>query len=250
MLSGKKNLWVSVVVPLAIAAGLGAVLVLAVASSSSSANAGAEPLLFSKAKILIELNATAQDAGIQMLLDGEGWEWVNVFSPKGAKVLDIRATGSVGQIGVTELFFESAEPSLEDLPLEDLLSMFPEGKYRIEGRSVEGRDMRGTAVLKHDIPGGPLVVVPLKGGVTDHRNTVIDWLPVVSPAGIQIAGYQVIVELEAPLRIFSVDLPATVTAVTVPAEFLEAGKEYKFEVLVITKSGNQTITESTFVTAP
>lgn len=79
---------------------------------------------------------------------------------------------------------------------------------------------------------------------------MIDWDAVVEPAGIQIDGYQVIVELEEPLRIFSVDLPASVTAVTVPAEFLEPGTDYKFEVLAITESGNQTITESTFATAP
>jgi hypothetical protein len=56
--------------------------------------------------------------------------------------------------------------------------------------------------------------------------------------------------LEKPLRVFSVDLPATVTAVTVPAEFLEPGTGYKFEVLAVAKNRNQTITESTFSTAP
>jgi len=229
---------------------LGVVLVLAMASSVASADRAANPIKFSKAKILIELNATAQDAGIQMLLDGEGWEHVKVYSPDGGEVLDIRARGSVGVIGVTELFFESAEPSLADLPLADLLEMFPEGKYRIEGTTVEGKDMVGTARLRHDIPAGPHVVVPLEGGITDADDTVIDWDSVIEPAGIQIRGYQVIVELEEPLRIFSVELPAEVTAVTVPAEFLDPGTAYKFEILAISQSGNQTITESTFATAP
>lgn len=142
--------------------GLGAVLALAV-PFVASANGGGKPIKFSEAKILIELNATAQDAGIQMLLDGEGWERATVYSPDGKKVMNIRARGGVGDIGVTELFFESAEPSLADLPLADLLEMFPEGKYRIVGVTVDGKDMVGTAVLSHDIPGGPHVVAPRAG---------------------------------------------------------------------------------------
>lgn len=229
--------------------GLAAALALETASSVASAGA-VKPIKFSKAKILIELNATAQDAGIQMLLDGEGWEHASVYRPDGRKVMDVRARGSVGAIGVTELFFESAEPSLADLPLADLLEMFPEGKYRIEGTTVEGRDILGVAVLSHDIPGAPNVVSPAEGGVTDPAATVIDWDPVIEPAGIQIAGYQVIVELPEPLMILSVDLPASVTAVTVPAEFLEPGTDYKFEVLAIAEGGDQTITEGTFTTGP
>ena len=50
--------------------------------------------------------------------------------------MQVRATSSVGRIGVTELFFESAETSLEDLPLKDLLRMFPEGRYRLVGETT------------------------------------------------------------------------------------------------------------------
>jgi hypothetical protein len=112
--------------------------------------------------------------------------------------------------------------------------------------------MIGTARLTHDIPAGPTVVAPEEGAVTQEDDTLIDWEPVVSPVGIDISGYQVIVELPEPLRVFSVDLPASVTSVTVPPEFLKPGMKYKFEVLAIAKGGgrNQTITESTFGTAP
>jgi hypothetical protein len=239
---GTRRTW-SVVILLA-------TLALATAPSVSAVGGKEQPIEFDKAKILIELNATAEDAGIQMLLDAEGWERVQVFTPDGGKLIGIRARGSVGDVGMTELFFESAEPSLADLPLADLLEMFPEGEYRVEGRTVEGQDLIGTAVLSHDIPAGPHVVAPAEGGVADPSNTVIDWDPVTEPAGIQIAAYQVIVELEEPLRVFSVDLPASVTAVTVAPEFLMPGTDYKFEVLAISAGGNQTITESTFTTAP
>jgi hypothetical protein len=229
---------------------LGALLTLAVVSSAAAAGGDAKPLRFSKAQIRIEMNETGNDAGIQMLIDGEGWEHAEVFAPGGTKVLNVRARGSVGILGMTELFFESEEPTLDELPLEDLLAMFPEGRYRIVGVTAEGRDIVGGAVLSHDIPAGPDVVSPLEGAVTDANATVVDWDPVVEPAGIVIVGYQVIVELPEPLRVLSVDLPASVTQLTVPIGFLEPGTDYKFEVLAIAEGGNQTITEGTFTTAP
>jgi hypothetical protein len=43
-------------------------------------------------------------------------------------------------------------------------------------------------------------------------------------------------------------VPASVTSVTVPSEFLEEDTEYTFEVLALEEGGNQTISESSFVT--
>ena len=53
---------------------------------------------------------------------------------------------------------------------------------------------------------------------------------------------------EDPLRIFSADLPASVTHVRVPAQFLQRGTEYQLEVQAIEASGNQTLTEVAFRT--
>jgi len=175
---------------------LAAVLTLAAASSVASADQEQRASIpFSKAKILFELNATAQDAGIQALLDGEGWDHVTVLGPDREPLLEIDADGSVGDIGVTELFFESAEPSLADLPLDELFVMFPEGKYRFEGTTVEGQRLFGTATLSHDIPAKANVLSPAEGAVTDPDNTVVEWEPVTEPASMTIAGYQVIVEM-------------------------------------------------------
>jgi hypothetical protein len=81
-----------------------------------------------------------------------------------------------------------------------------------------------------------------------------------SPAGIQIAGYHVVVEREDPFRLFDVRLPATATSVTVPPEFLDSDTEYSFEVLAVeagvgapsvepSLGGNQTISSSSFTTS-
>jgi hypothetical protein len=230
--------------------GVGAMVAAGVASSFASGPSGKKPLRFSTARILFELNSTDQDAGIQMLIDGEGWEHATVYRPDGKRIMAVTGRGSVGNLGITELFFESEEPSLAEVPLRKLLKKFPEGRYRIEGRTVDGKAIVGAAALSHVIPAGPEVTTPAEGEITDPDHTVIDWDPVVEPAGIEIRGYQVIVELPKPLRNFSVDLPATVTAVTVPAEFLEPGTGYKFEVLAVARNRNQTITEATFSTGP
>jgi hypothetical protein len=88
---------------------------------------------------------------------------------------------------------------------------------------------------------------------------VIEWDPVETDiwgeSDIEIEGYQVIVESETedgPEVAFSVTLPPSETdahMVTIPPEALFANVEYKFEILAIEESGNQTITESCFQTA-
>jgi hypothetical protein len=199
-----------------------------------------------EAKIIIEFNATDSDLGIQAFLGGPPWEVVEIVSPDGRKVFHVDR-GTLKELGMNELSFESEEPSLDDLPLEQFLALFPEGEYRFLGTTVEGDDLVGTATLTHDIPDAPVVVSPEEGTV-DSDNTVIKWNPVASPPGIEIAGYEVIVEREDPFRVLSADVPPTTTRFTVPADFLEPGTEYKFEVLAIEASGNQTITLGFFET--
>jgi hypothetical protein len=204
---------------------------------------------FDDARIIIEVNATDGDAGIQIFLDGEDWAEIEIFGPDGETIFEVEGQGSLGEHGATELFIESAEPSFEDLPLEEFLLRFPAGEYRFSGVTVEGDHLVGTATLTHAIPDGPVLVSPEEDSVQDPNNTVVRWEPVPDPPGSEIVEYEVIVEREDPLRVFSVRVPATVTSVTVPPEFLEPGTEYKFEVLAIEAGGNQTISERSFETA-
>lgn len=204
---------------------------------------------FGDAKIIFEVNSTGRDAGIQIFLDGEAWESVTVVSPDGRKILDVKPKGNLGPLGLTELFVESQEPSFDEVPLVEFLEMFPAGVYQFFGTTVEGEELVGTARLTHKIPHGPIILSPREGAVVNPNHTVIVWAPVTRPRGIEIGGYQVIVEREEPtLLVFSVHLPATATSVTVPREFLERDTEYKFEVLAIEVGGNQTITEGFFET--
>jgi hypothetical protein len=237
-------------------------LIFAAATPEAWAKKHESEIPFSRARIIIEFNSSANegvgDVGIQVLLDGEPWKLLKIEDPNGRKVLNIRASRSLQKQGLTELFFESSEPSLDEVPLSDFLARFPEGKYKFKGKTIEGQEIEGEATFTHVIPAGPVIVSPNEGDVLDPNDVVVRWEAVTekiegSGAGdLEIVAYQVIVErtdnglLDAAPRIFDIKLPATSGSsqgVTVPKEFLEPGIEYKFEVLAIEKGGNQTITE-------
>jgi hypothetical protein len=233
-------------------------------------NGNGEEIPFSEVRIILETNATDCDTGLQLFFDGEPWNNVKVINPNGQRILEVWARGPLRNFGLTEQFNESNEPVMAELvegfpelecdeaefTLEELFELFPEGSYEFEGVTVEGDDLEGEATLSHAIPAPPEIVAPEEDAVLDPSNPItIEWIRVDEPilpdlGDVEIVGFEVIVEREdpAPLVVFTVDLPADATEVTVPAEFLEPGASYKFEVLQIDVSGNQTIAESSFET--
>jgi hypothetical protein len=224
---------------------------LAIAGGPANASGPNAPVELDEARIIIEMNSTDEDVGIQIFFDGGPWRRMTVKDPNGKIIFDVEGIANLRKQGLTELFFESEEPSLDDVPLAEFLARFPEGEYEFSGVTLDGQKLVGTATFTHSIPDGPSIVTPAKRGAeVDPKKAVIEWDPVVTPSGIQIVAYQVIVEGGKPARTFSVHLPATATKVTIPREFLEPGRRYKFEVLAIEVGGNQTITESFFRTGP
>lgn len=217
---------------------LTAVIALVAASPARSAK-------FEEGRIYIEYNSTANDLGFHVALDGEDWSKLRIVNPKGKTIFSVQGSGPYQQLGMTELFFEGAEPSLDDFPLEDLLHLFPRGRYKFSGVTVDGTILVKRALLSHAVPAGPVVSSDVNGS-----SIIISWDPVTGPplgfpvSTIQIAGYQVLVDP------FQVTLPASATQVTLPPEFVQslAPGDHPFEVLAIEVSGNQTITEGTFST--
>jgi hypothetical protein len=213
----------------------------------TAASADPKPVQFTDARLIVEINATDGDAGLQIFLDGEAWNTMDLLDPQGTAMLDVDVTGRAVDYGLTELFSESSEPPFEEFPLEQFKELFPEGTYTFRGTTIDGMPMTGTATLSHDFPDGPEILSPAAGSKVPADQVVVQWAPVTTPAGIDITGYQVLVEQEEPvLRVFSADLPATATELSVPAEFVQPGTEYKVEVLAIEAGGNQTLTELTF----
>lgn len=236
-----------------------AVLALAVGHGEGRAATAATkpaPVEFEEVRLITEYNSTDDDIGVQFFLDVDSWQSVRILNPEGKEIFEARARSSLlQQGGGTELFLESEEPTLDELPLEEFFELFPEGTYTFLGRTPDGERLTGEAEFSHDIPAGPEITLPVAGGDSCAANVaipvVITWNEVtetVDGAPIDIEAYEVIVEGEDVD--FDVIMPADAgTSLTVPAEVLEGGTEYKFEVLAIAENGNQTISETCFVTA-
>ncbi|MDQ5857105.1 MAG: hypothetical protein M3542_02340 [Acidobacteriota bacterium] len=110
---------------------------------------------FDIARIYIEYNQSANDLGFHVTLDGEEWTDLKIYDPTGTKIFDLSAKGGYKNLGLTELFFEGAEPNLSEFPLEELLALFPEGEYTFIGKTVDNEKLVSTATLSHDVPDGP-----------------------------------------------------------------------------------------------
>ncbi len=218
----------------------------ATSSPSPRAPAASKTVRLDEATMIVEVNATDGDAGLQIFLDGEAWRSMTITAPDGRRMLAINGRTRLKNYGLTELFSESSEPPFDQFPLKKFKRLFPEGRYSLVGTTIEGDRLAGRARLSHDIPDGPQITAPADGSTVPPGSVVASWNPVPEPSGINVVGYRAIVEREDPLRVFSVDLPASVTSVTIPQEYVESGTKYKLEVQAIEASGNQTLTEIEF----
>jgi hypothetical protein len=240
-------------VPVPFLAGL---LVAALVATGSAADV---PL--KDAKLNIEHNATDKDTGFQGFIDSEGWQRLDVRGPAG-EVLAFEGRGALADLGLTELFFESVEPTNKDVPVKAMLAKLPEGHYTISGPSMEnGRSAgqtSGAAWLTHDIPRGPTLVSPAEGARVPVRGVVARWRPVsktITGKPVRIIAYQLIIEKDVePHRHMigklglSMYLPRSVTHIDVPDGFLQRRSAYNWEVLAIERSGNQTLSSGSFRT--
>jgi hypothetical protein len=220
---------------------------------------------FAIASLFFELNDTDGDLGIHALIDGEPWSVLEIEAPDERVLLFVRGTGPLAQQGLTELFFESAEPSFDELAPEGFFERFPEALYEISGRTLEGPEVESTAELTHLLPAPPVnitangVAVPEDCDQQDppavQPPVIISWDPVSSShpeigrtdEPVEVSKYQLVAEREKPdPLVYSVDLPPDLTTMTIPEEFTALGQEFKLEVLVREAGGNQTAIESCF----
>jgi hypothetical protein len=198
------------------------------------ASAAATP--FDEAQVFFELNTTDHDMGFQVFLDAPGWRRVSLTDPNGNRVFGLTADTKLEEIGITELRFESEEPS----PAE-IRSRFPAGDYTFRGELVEGGSLLSRVHLGQGILVAP-TFTPRNGQVVDPLNTVVRW----ETHGAEMV--EVIIEQDDLGHVFDVTLSASTTRLTIPRQFLRRGREYKIEILAIAPNGNRTIAESTFKT--
>ena len=220
-----------------------------------------DELEFADTEFNIEFNSSDEDLGVRGFVDGEPWKELEIENPKGRTIAEIEAKKRMAKQGYAELFFESGEPTLAKVPIKKFLKRFPEGTYEFEGETTKGQEIEGEAEFTHVIPCGPdptINAVVGGGNVTitwSEPNTVVDLDNTVSGSVVcigpapTIVGYEVILEGDGSELTFKLDaevIPST--QLIIPLSLLEDGIEYKFEVIAIEESGNQTITESFFNT--
>lgn len=222
----------------------GAVALALGGTAPESLAANKQPIPLKIHKIYFEYNDSANDLGVHVFLDGEDWKRLKIVNPNDKTIFSVEGKAAYKDLGMTELFFEGAEPNLADVPLAELLALFPEGDYEFKGKYVDGVDLLDTGNLSHAIPDGPVVSAVVGPG----NSLVISWTAVTSPPPgfpqkpVNIVSYQVIV------GDFLVTVPSTTLSLTVSPEFVAslAPGEQPYEVLAIEASGNQTLTEGTF----
>ena len=226
---------------------------------------------FGATSVIIEL--TDNDIELQVFVDGVEWKSLQIFNPNEGRIFNLKTQKNIRQQGgLSELFFAS-EPThyLEDEPefdgtIEEFLARFPAGEYEIEGQTVNGGDLEGQATLTHVLPALPEIIAPVSVGedppVVNPNNLIIEWEPVTTRftgnGPVEIFEYQVILDQVDPARAAPwvdgktrralINLPPSVTSLTVPPEFLLPNAAYEFEILAIEVSGNSTISVGEFVT--
>jgi hypothetical protein len=237
-----------------------------------------EEIPFDEHEIFFELNNTDGDLGIHALIDGEGWKRLSIKDPNERKMLNIRVKGRLRRQGLTEIFFESAEPRFEDLAPAIFFARFPEGDYEIEGTTLDGMEMESETEITHTMPApaapevnGEVMAVQcddeepgydaseVSAPITiawpevkmSHPNPMTGGAGVQPPISVEINNYEVVVEIlnDEVDSTFSIQLPPDSLQITLPAEFVALGDNFKYEVLAREESFNQTGVESCFVLA-
>ena len=241
-------------------------------------NGDEDEIPFAEAELFFELNNTDGDLGIHALIDGDAWKKLEIEDPNERRMLKVKLKGRLRKQGLTEFFFESAEPTFDELDPADFFNRFPAGEYEIEGLTLEGEELESEVLLTHVLPAPPQnatasddensFAFPVSSEECDEDNlptisgdVTVAWDPVTtahpdlgdSGAPIEIIRYQAVAEWEGDEGTFvaSFDLlppdeedEAEQMTVIFPESFFEACAEVKFEILVREESYNQTAIES------
>ncbi len=208
---------------------------------------------FAEAFLFFELNDTDGDLGIHGKIDGDEWKKLEIEDPRGRRMLKVKVQGRLKRQGLTELFFESAEPIFDELDPVDFFKRFPEGIYEIEGKTLDGEERENEVYLSHVIPAAPdgvmvsgtpsaslescegedekALPIPVVANAATTGVT-ISWAPVtMSHAAkhgkdglgddgvIEVRYYEVVVEIdETDFKSTSI-VPGNITSWSVPKEF-------------------------------
>ena len=239
---------------------------LALGLVGSGAALADDELEWDEAELFFELNDTDGDLGIHANIDGGPWKLLEIEDVRERQILKIRAKGRLRRQGMTQLEWESAEPTFDELSPAEFFARFPEGEYEIAGVTLDGEELEADAEISH-VMAAPVGNLTVNGQAAAENcdepvlpqvslPVVVDWdevtmsHPTIGTPGVPvtISRYQFFVERD-DVKI-SVDLADDVTEFPVPDAFLSDPGEWKYEVIARTESGNNTAVESCFDLLP
>ncbi len=228
-----------------------------------------EALEFEEAHLYLELNDTDGDLGFHGLIDGDSWKRLEIEGPNERTLMNVWMRSALRRQGLTEFFFESAEPPFDELPPAVFFRRFPEGTYEIDGVTLDGEEIEGEVQLSHVLAARPDNIM-VNDEVAAESCEVelpaveapveISWDPVTMShptigtpgVAVTVQQYEFVAEIEREgetpdVLLFKVDLPAGVTSFEIPEAFTDlAEDELKFEIVTKLDNGNQTAFESCF----
>ncbi len=225
------------------------IMLIAAAMSAPALTFAADELEYDEAYLYFELNDTDGDLGIHGKVDGDAWKRVAIEGPDDRTIMKIRARSGLRRQGLTELFFESAEPCFptdpeceDPLDPEVFFTRFPEGEYEWEGITLDNEEIEGEVFLSQRIPAAPVIasvgenLAPAADECWDPGDVdevVIDWDPVThthaslgsdtgAPLGDNsVLYYEFVVEVDDTDYKTTALIPPEITEWTVPGEFIE-----------------------------
>jgi hypothetical protein len=138
-------------------------------------------------------------------------------------------------IGASEISLEA-----DAIPIAQALSVYPEGRYLLQGRTLGGAPVQAAVLLSHRFP-GPFHVLPVEQ--TGPAGTVtISWT--ASPGAVR---YQLEVENDELGESFEFVLGAHRTSVSLPADLFVQGATYEVSLVSRGDTDNELEIETGFV---
>jgi hypothetical protein len=220
-----------------------------------------------EAQLFFELNDTDGDLGIQGFIDADAWKRLEIEAPDEQVLMNVWVRGNLRRQGMNEFFFESEEPTFDELSPAAFLKRFPQGIYEIEAVTLEGQELEAEVRLSHVLAGPPgnvrvngkpgavncdAVLPVVSEPVRLNWNAVTQSHPTIGKPGVAVTveRYQVVGEIDREGKVpdevvFSVDLPRNVTVFEFPVGFTSLSEgELQYELITRLTNGNLTAVES------
>lgn len=200
---------------------------------------GSRPVVtMQHAQVRIEYNAADDDAEAVIVVDaGAGFTRLAIFGPTGALMHEVRAQN--GGVGLTKMPMETPEPSLEEVE-----AAYPEGVYRFNGRTVDGAELTGAAVVSHALLWPATITAPAtEANDVLVADLTVSWQPVAGAT-----SYLIELEDDAVPAAIKADLPGSASSFKFAGGWLRPDTDYVLSLGAVGANGNVAYSEVRFRT--